>query len=45
LREEVSILTEHKHLGSCGYKSLHEVELDIHTLTQEIEKTELVKGK
>lgn len=45
LREEVCVLVEHKHVQSCGYKSLHDVELDIETLTQEIEKMELLKGK
>ena len=42
LREEVCVLVEHKHI-KCPYKNLHEVELDIHDLTKEIERTELVK--
>lgn len=42
LREEVSKLMEHKHL-KYPYKNLPEVEIDIHKLTQDIEKTELSK--
>jgi len=42
LREEVCVLVEHKHI-KYPYKNLHEVELDIHDLTKEIERTELVK--
>ena len=41
LREEVSKLVEEKHI-EYPYKNLHEVELDIHDLTKEIERTELV---
>ena len=42
LREEVSRLQEEKHI-KYPYKNLHEVELDIHDLTKEIERTELSK--
>jgi len=42
LREEVSKLVEEGHI-KYPYKSLHEVELDIHDLTQEIERVELAK--
>lgn len=42
LREEVCKLLEDKHL-KYPYKNLNEVEIDIHKLTQDIEKTELSK--
>ena len=42
LREEVCKLLEDKHID-YPYKNLNEVELDIHHLTQEIEKMELSK--
>jgi len=42
LRYEVSRLQEEKHI-KYPYKNLHEVEIDIHDLTQEIERMELIK--
>jgi len=42
VREEISIIEEHKHI-EFPYKSLNEVEIDIHKLTQEIERRELAK--
>jgi hypothetical protein len=42
LRNEVSRLQEEKHI-KYPFKALHEVELDMHDLTVEIERTELVK--
>jgi len=42
LRAEVGVLVEHKHI-KYPYKNLHEVELDIHDLAQEIERKELTK--
>ena len=42
LRAEVCVLVEHGHI-KWPYKSLHEVELDMHDLAQEIERKELVK--
>jgi len=42
LRNEVSRLQEEKHI-TYPFKALHEVELDMHDLTVEIERTELVK--
>ena len=42
LRAEVGVLVEHKHIKYL-YKNLHEVELDIHDLAQEIERKELIK--
>ena len=42
LRAEFGVLVEHKHIN-YPYKNLHEVELDIHDLAQEIERKELIK--
>ena len=42
LRAEVSVLVEHKHI-EYPYKNLNEVELDMHDLVQEIERTALAK--
>ena len=42
IRNEVSRMTEEQHI-KYPYKNLQEVEIDIHDLTQEIERMELMK--
>jgi len=43
LREEVCATVEHGHV-KWPYKTLHEIELDMHDLEVEIERVDLVKS-